>query len=184
MRLSVVIPAYNERATLGTVIVAVSRALPKVDKEIIVVDDCSRDGTREWLEENVRNGVSTSGIEVDDAGNLRFRNDAASEAVSVRAIYHDTNKGKGGALQTGFAAVTGDIVVIQDADLEYDPKTGSACMIHRSPSVADVVYGSRFYGRPHRSLYFHHYVAIERFHLQYIYNQTLAMSKPATRCLL
>ena len=96
--------------------------------------------------------------------------------ITVRPIYHEHNKGKGGGLQTGLAAVTGDVVVIQDADLEYDPQDWVPMYdLIAKRKVADVVYGSRFYGRPHRSLYFHHYMANRLISLIFnvLYNQTL-----------
>jgi glycosyltransferase involved in cell wall biosynthesis len=161
MLLSVIIPAYNERHTLGQILVVTARALPDVSKEIIVVDDCSKDGTREWLEANFPDGSrSGSSIEIDPAGNLDFTQAPGPSSVTVRPIFHDRNKGKGGALQTGFAAFGGDIVVIQDADLEYDPADwGQMYHLIAVRKVADVVYGSRFYGNPHRSLFYHHYLA-------------------------
>ena len=96
--------------------------------------------------------------------------------MTVNPIYHEKNKGKGGGLQTGFAAVTGDVVVIQDADLEYDPNDWLAMYdLIAVRKVADVVYGSRFYGRPHRSLYYHHYLANRLISTLFniLYNQTL-----------
>ena len=161
MLLSVIIPAYNERLTLGQIVVVTARALPDVSKEIIVVDDCSKDGTREWLKANFPDGPrSGSGVALDADGNLDFARAAGSCSVTVRPIFHDRNKGKGGALQTGFAAFAGDIVVIQDADLEYDPADWEQMYdLIAVRKVADVVFGSRFYGRPHRSLFYHHYLA-------------------------
>src|ERR1700742_1201600 len=174
--LSIVVPVYNEVRTLGTILAHLSGVLPEVGKEIIVVDDCSRDGTREWLKANFPDGARTgSQISVDQSGNLSF-DGPGGPSITVRPIYHERNKGKGGGLQTGFAAVTGDVVVIQDADLEYDPQDWVPMYdLIAKRKVADVVYGSRFYGRPHRSLYFHHYAANRLISLIFniLYNQTL-----------
>jgi glycosyltransferase involved in cell wall biosynthesis len=177
MLLSVVIPAYNERRTLGPCLVAVAQALPGVSKEIIIVDDCSKDGTREWLRENFANGPRTgSSVDLDANGDLAFVEDAKAASITLRPIYHEHNRGKGGGLQTGFAAFTGDVLVIQDADLEYDPNDWEQMYdLIASRKVADVVFGSRFYGRPHRSLYFHHYLAnrLISFLFNLVFNQTL-----------
>src|SRR5262249_53888155 len=133
MKLSVVIPCYNERATIKEIVAAV-RGSPYPDKEIIVVDDCSTDGTREVL-----------------------RDELASLVQQV--LYHEVNRGKGAALRTGIAAATGDIVVIQDADLEYDPNEYPVLVAPILQEKADVVFGSRFMGaQPHRVLYFWHRV--------------------------
>jgi glycosyltransferase involved in cell wall biosynthesis len=177
MSLSIIIPVYNERSTLGVVLAAVSRVLPAVAKEIIVVDDCSTDGTREWLKANFPDGVRT-GVEIalDGAGNVVLGNATGGAEVTVRPIYHERNKGKGGGLQTGLAAVTGDVVVIQDADLEYDPQDWTAMYdLVAVRKIADVVYGSRFYGRPHRSLAFHHYLGNRVISALFtmLFNQTL-----------
>jgi len=137
--------------------VLVSQALANVGKEIIIVDDCSRDGTREWLEANFPEGPrSGSMIELDREGNVAFVPGGATSAITIRTIYHDRNRGKGAGLQTGFAVSTGDVLVIQDADLEYDPNDWDQMYdLIAVRKVADVVFGSRFYGRAHRSLYFH-----------------------------
>jgi glycosyltransferase involved in cell wall biosynthesis len=131
MKLSVVIPAYNEAATIRTIIQRV-QATP-YDKEIIVVDDGSRDGTREIL--------------------------ASLHDPTVRVLFHDRNRGKGAALQTGFAAARGDFVIVQDADLEYDPRDYPALLEPLIQDHADVVYGSRFLAGARRVLFFWHSVA-------------------------
>ena len=132
LRVSVVVPVYNERATLLEIVRRI-RAVP-IDKEIILVDDASTDGTRELL---------TSFEWGDD----------------VRVVLHERNRGKGAAVRTGFFHVTGDIVIIQDADLEYDPRQYGRLIQPIVDGLADVVYGSRFLtDGPHRVLYFWHYI--------------------------
>lgn len=130
MELSVVIPVYNEIDTLEQIVAAV-RAVP-VAKEIILVDDGSTDGSRDLLRE-------------------------LEKHPEVRAFYHAQNQGKGAAIRTGVASATRDLVVIQDADLEYDPQELPLLMRPIEEGKADVVYGSRFSGGgPHRVLYFWH----------------------------
>jgi glycosyltransferase involved in cell wall biosynthesis len=174
----VIVPVYNERKTLGIILTIVTRALPSVSKEIIVIDDCSTDGTREWLESNFPNGPrSGSTFSLDGTGDLTLVENSENEStVTIYPIYHDCNRGKGGALRTGFALVSGDVIVIQDADLEYDPNDWSEMYdLIVGRRIADVVFGSRFYGHPHRSLYFHHYVGNRVISLMFnlIFNQTL-----------
>ena len=133
MRLSVVVPCFNERDTIEALVDAVY-ASPYMSKEIIVVDDCSTDGTRDVLK-------------------------GAVAAKIDRVILHDVNQGKGAALRTGIAAATGDVVIIQDADLEYDPQEYSIVVEPIRQGRADVVFGSRFGGSgPHRVVYFWHRV--------------------------
>lgn len=135
MKLTVVIPCYNELKTIDAIIDAVN-ASPYPNKEIIVVDDCSSDGTTQKLKQH----IETSG------------------RVS-KVIYHTFNQGKGAALRTGIQAATGDIVIIQDADLEYDPNEYSRLVEPILNNKADVVFGSRFLGGDaHRVLYFWHSV--------------------------
>jgi glycosyltransferase involved in cell wall biosynthesis len=131
--LSVVIPVYNERNTIHEILRKV-RAVP-IKKQIIVVDDCSKDGTREVLKE------------------LEQQND------DLMVVYHVINQGKGAALRTGFREATGDIVIVQDADLEYDPEQYPQLIQPIVEGLADVVYGSRFIGETHRVLYFWHSLA-------------------------
>jgi glycosyltransferase involved in cell wall biosynthesis len=179
MKLSIVIPAYNERNTIGKVLIAVSLALPEVEKEIIVVDDCSKDGTREWLRSNVAAAQGRyGGIAAGGQGGLQLTPASAGEegGCTLRALFHEKNQGKGAALRTGFAGATGEIIVIQDADLEYDPQDWQRMYrLIAELKVADVVYGSRFYGEPHRALYFHHYMAnrLISFLFNLLYDQTL-----------
>jgi glycosyltransferase involved in cell wall biosynthesis len=133
MKLSIVIPCYNEIRTIRAIVDRV-RSAPVQNKEIIVVDDCSIDGTRDTLR-----------IEI--------------APLVDRIIYHDVNQGKGAALRTGFAAATGDVVIVQDADLEYDPRELPDLLAPLLAGKADVVFGSRFMGGyPHRVLYFWHSV--------------------------
>jgi len=131
LKLSVVIPCFNEVTTIERIIAAV-RASPHPDKEIIVVDDGSSDGTREKI-----------------SGELR--------PLIDQLVMHEKNQGKGAALRSGIRAATGDIVIIQDADLEYDPNEYPSLVAPIAEDRADVVYGSRFMGAaPHRVLYFWH----------------------------
>jgi glycosyltransferase involved in cell wall biosynthesis len=176
--LSVLIPVYNERATLGPVLAGVGQALPGVPKEIIVVDDCSTDGTRAWLKANFPDGPRTgSRISLDGLGGLDLEAFPNEAPVVIRPLFHEVNRGKGAALRTAFAAATGAVVVIQDADLEYDPQDWTTMYdLIAVRQVADVVYGSRFHGRAHRSLFFHHYLANRLISLLFnaLYNQTLS----------
>ncbi len=132
MKLSIVIPAYNERQTIRE-IVSLVRSTP-FEKEILIVDDCSIDGTRDILKE-------------------------MENEPDTHVFYHTVNQGKGAALRTGFEHVTGDVIIIQDADLEYDPSDYGQLLEPILSGKADVVYGSRFLGGPHRVLYFWHAVA-------------------------
>jgi glycosyltransferase involved in cell wall biosynthesis len=133
MNLSVVIPCYNEASTIEQVVQSVIDVIGD-EGEIIIVDDYSTDGTREILKQNI-------------------------DGTIARVIYQDNNQGKGAALRAGFAAATKDIVIVQDADFEYDPRDYSTMIEPILSDQADIVYGSRFKGnRPHRVLYYWHRV--------------------------
>jgi len=174
MKLSILIPVYNELATVRPLINLVVQALPQIDKELVLVDDGSNDGTRDLLEEMF--GRATPEGDLTGSGASTLKSVAHAENCSARLIFHEINKGKGGAIQTAMSACTGDVIVIQDADLEYDPEDLATMfdLIARK-KVADVVYGSRFYGKPHRSLYYHHYLANRLISTIFniLFNQTL-----------
>lgn len=177
--MSIVMPVFNERSTLPHVLLAVSKALPGIDKEVILVEDGSVDGTREWIRANFPEGRhSGSRLELGSDSSLVFGPDLpnAPACTTIQVIYHERNLGKGAALITGLAAATGQVIVIQDADLEYDPVDWAAMydLIARR-KVADVVYGSRFSGGAQRSLRFHHYAAnrLISFVFSVVYNQKI-----------
>ena len=136
MKLSIVIPVYNERDLAPQALVRIEAApLPEgVTREIVLVDDCSTDGTRDWLRE------------------------FAAARPEVVLKLHETNAGKGAALRTGFAAATGDLVIVQDADLEYDPREIAVVLEPLLDGRADAVFGTRFLGHTHRVLYYWHSV--------------------------
>src|SRR4030067_111569 len=126
-------PCYNEIDTIDAIVEAVKN-MPYHNKEIMIVDDCSTDGTREKLKNKIESSVE-------------------------KVIYHEHNQGKGAALRSGIKAATGDIIIVQDTDLEYDPNEIPKVIQPILDGKADVVYGSRFLGdRPHRVLYYWHMV--------------------------
>lgn len=129
--LSVIIPVYNERNTILKVVEMI-RKVPPYDKEVLIVDDGSTDGTRDML--------------------------VGLQELGVRVILHDRNRGKGAALRTGFEQATGEVLVVQDADMEYDPSDWAEMLRLIEEDKADVVFGSRFFGKAHRVLLFHHFM--------------------------
>lgn len=133
MKLSVIVPVYNESKTISEILGRIETA--PYTKEIIIVDDASTDGTRDTLRQ----------IE------------SSRQFPSARFFYHSVNQGKGAALRTGIQQATGDIVLVQDADLEYDPAEYAVLIQPIVAGMADVVYGSRFLSGPHRVLFFWHF---------------------------
>lgn len=150
MKLSIIIPVYNEKATLLEVVKRVQAvSLNGVEKEIILIDDASTDGTTELCKKEIPSAIKT--------------------------LYHEINQGKGAAIRTGLKAVTGDYVLIQDADLEYDPDDYAKLLAPIQKGKAQVVYGSRFTGE-HRNMFFHHWVGNKFLSLttNLLYNSTLS----------
>jgi len=132
VKVSIIIPVYNEKKTIAEILSRVHTVEVGLEKEIIIVDDFSQDGTRQILE--------------------RLHD------PNLKIFFHSKNMGKGAALHTGFSKAEGDIILIQDADLEYDPREYPKLLEPILDGRADVVYGSRFLGGPHRVLFFWHYV--------------------------
>lgn len=135
-KLSIIIPVFNEEKTIQSVLLKIQMVqLPQIEKEIIVVDDCSTDNTRLMVVAHIKTASN----------------------CEIKYLGHEVNKGKGAALHTGIHAATGDIILVQDADLEYDPKEYHTLLQPILDGHADVVYGSRFMGgKPHRVLFFWH----------------------------
>ena len=175
LELSIVIPVYNEIHTIDTVLSKVVEALPGIPKELVLVDDGSKDGTRQWLMDAFGDPTHEPvSVALSPDHPIFTANDSSKDSslvaapapyavattqyapVNVKVIFHKQNQGKGAALRTGFQEATGDVIVIQDADLEYDPQDWTKMWRLIDEGKADVVYGSRFYGDPHRVLYFHH----------------------------
>lgn len=135
-KLSIIIPVFNEEATIQKVLLKIASVeLPQTQREIILVDDCSTDNTKDVIDNYIQS------VDTD----------------TIKYVRHEVNKGKGAALQTGINLTSGDIILVQDADLEYDPKEYGTLLQPILDGHADVVYGSRFMGgKPHRILFFWH----------------------------
>ena len=136
MLLSVIMPVYNEARTVEEIVGRVLKSSVPIARELVIVDDASRDGTPALLKEI-----------------------AAAHPDDIRVVFHEANRGKGAAIRTGIAQAHGDIILIQDADLEYDPRDYALLLEPILEDQADVVFGNRFHGGPHRVLYFWHYTA-------------------------
>ena len=149
-RITVVMPVYNEMATIEEILLRVQAV--ELEKEIIIIDDGSTDGTRDFLT------ALAECAKVAPANMTLPQSRAVLRADNIRVLFQDKNRGKGAALRRGFQEVQGEIVIIQDADLEYDPADYHKLIAPIEAGRADVVYGSRFLGGPHRVLFFWHYV--------------------------
>jgi glycosyltransferase involved in cell wall biosynthesis len=149
MRLSVVIPVYNERVFVKEILLRVQAS--ELAEEIVIVDDASTDGTREFLQE-LQAMQATGQLETGGGSRTSLRLD------NIRFIFQFPNQGKGAALRRGFEEATGDIFLVQDADLEYDPCDYPTLLAPIHDGRADVVFGSRFLGGPQRVHFFWHYV--------------------------
>ena len=146
---------FNERQFIAEVLRRVQAVhLESVEKELVIVDDCSTDGTRDLLLDmaQAKREGRGPGFPLADSGGVL-------DLTNIKIFFQERNRGKGAALRRGFEEATGDVIIVQDADLEYDPAEYPRLLEPIARGVADVVYGSRFLGGPHRVLYFWHYTA-------------------------
>jgi glycosyltransferase involved in cell wall biosynthesis len=150
-KVSVVVPVYNERSTIEQILLRIQEV--DLEKEIVVVDDGSTDGTRDFLKQLALHAMPNPGAMMLPQTQLTL------QAGNLRVFFQDRNRGKGAALRRAFQEAKGEIVIVQDADLEYDPNDYFRLLEPIERGYADVVYGSRFLGGgPHRVLFFWHYV--------------------------
>jgi len=156
MLISVIIPAYNEINTISFLIEKVEGT--SYNKEIIIVDDGSSDGTREYLSSRFTTYGSQPALITEPVMDRSIDASGGGFSTNVKVIFHEKNAGKGAAIRSGIKVAVGDIIVIQDADLEYDPKDYPTLFEPIIEGNADVVYGSRFLGGTHRVFFFWHYV--------------------------
>jgi glycosyltransferase involved in cell wall biosynthesis len=147
---SVIMPVYNEKSTIEEIVMRVQAV--ELDKEIIIIDDASTDGTQAFLTDLALHAKPNPGVMSLPASGRLLRAD------NIRVLFQDANQGKGAALRRGFQEARGEIVIIQDADLEYDPQEFHKLIEPIDRGEADVVYGSRFLGGPHRVFFFWHYI--------------------------
>ncbi|MCL5005776.1 MAG: glycosyltransferase family 2 protein [Acidobacteria bacterium] len=150
MPVSIVIPVYNERATIEEILLRVQAV--DLERELVIVDDGSTDGTREFLADLASHSTANPGVMTLPVSKRLL------PASNIRVFFQDRNQGKGAAIRRGFQEARGEIVIIQDADLEYDPQDLHSLVEPIVRGDADVVYGSRFLGGPHRVLFFWHYM--------------------------
>ena len=139
---SIVMPVYNERKTIGAIVERVQKV--GIPQELIIVDDGSTDGTREWLFQQ----FGQDSIDIDEEKDRKTSCELPADRPRVRVVTHRTNQGKGAALKRGFQYARGEIVIVQDADLEYSPEEYPRLLEPLITGQADVVYGSRFLGAP------------------------------------
>ena len=153
IELSVVVPVYNEEVLLARSLARVISSLPGVAKEIVLVDDGSTDGTRDWIRDTFVIGGEENWTSIAE-GDILIVGERVESSVPVRIFFQEKNEGKGAAVRRGFSETKGSTIVIHDADLEYDPRDWTKMWKLFDDDLADVVFGSRFIGEPDRNQFF------------------------------